>query len=301
MAALVLVTGGTGKTGKRLVAQLQAGGHPCRVASRHPYSRGASVAFDWTEKSTWHRALEGVTAVYLVAPPIAGDPAPMMIDFIHVALAHGAHRFVLLSGSPIPPGGPAMGQVHQWLTENAPEWAALRPSWFMENFSEGPHRATIVDEDRIYSAAGNGKLPFIAGADIAACALATLVAQRPANGEFILTGNDLLTYDDVATRIGAAVGRTIVHQRITVDELAERHRAREMGAEGAQMLAMKDLAIEAGIEDRTTNCCRTADRPCAGVLRRVRARKCRLLASRAAMSSALSAPPREGLVLSEAV
>jgi hypothetical protein len=43
-----------------------------------------------------------------------------------------------------------MEQVHRRLQQNAPQWAALRPSWFMQNFSEGQHLASIRDEDAIF-------------------------------------------------------------------------------------------------------------------------------------------------------
>jgi len=33
---------------------------------------------------------------------------------------------------------------------------SFRPSWFMENFSEGPHCTTIRDERAIYTATGTG-------------------------------------------------------------------------------------------------------------------------------------------------
>lgn len=47
-----------------------------------------------------------IGAVYLVAPAVEGDPAPLMIDFCKTALARGVTRFVLLSASLIPEGGP---------------------------------------------------------------------------------------------------------------------------------------------------------------------------------------------------
>ncbi|HEV2604757.1 MAG TPA: ergot alkaloid biosynthesis protein, partial [Microvirga sp.] len=65
------------------------------------------------------------------------------------------------------PGDPMMGEVHAWLATNAPEWAVLRPSWFMQNFSEGPHGRTIREESAIYSATDTGRVGFISADDIA--------------------------------------------------------------------------------------------------------------------------------------
>ena len=253
MSNVVLVTGGTGKTGRRLVAQLRDHGIPCRVAARGVASAEGTCPFDWTQPGTWDQALNDVASVYLVAPAIE-DPAPTMINFVRRALERGISRFVLLSASLLPAGGPAMGLVHLWLQQNAPEWAVLRPSWFMQNFSEGQHLAPIRDEDRIYSAADNGRVPFVSADDIAAAAMSALTNQRSFNFDFVLTGSQPITYDEVAERISKAVGRTISHHRLSPDAMAERYRSLGLGSLHAQTLAAMDKAIAAGVEDRVTDC-----------------------------------------------
>ena len=149
MSGGVLVTGGTGKTGTRLAALLDKAGVKARTASRRKGGGDGAVAFDWEDRATWRAATDGLDAAYLVAPAIAGDPGPLMIEFTKFAMNEGVRRFVLLSGSPLPAGGPGMGQVHQWLIDNGTEWAVLRPSWFMQNFSEAQHQPTIQHEDKI--------------------------------------------------------------------------------------------------------------------------------------------------------
>lgn len=198
-------------------------------------------------------ALGGVSAVYLVSPAIQGDPVPILVAFTKEAIEAGVRRFVLLSASLLPAGGPAMGQVHQWLEQNASEWAVLRPSWFMQNFSEGPHRESIRATGRIYSAAGDGPVPFIDADDIARCAAAVLVAEEAPNKDFVLTGSDLLTYDDVARRIGRAVGRDLTHVRLNAEQLASAHASRGLSPAAAQMLATMDTAISLGAENRVTD------------------------------------------------
>jgi ergot alkaloid biosynthesis protein len=254
MSGLVLVTGGTGKTGSRLVRELRECGVPHRVASRRTVAAEGATPFDWTRPESWDRALEGVASVYLVAPATAGDPAQTMIDFLRLAIARGASRFVLLSASLLPAGGPAMGKVHGWLRENAQEWTALRPSWFMQNFSEGQHLATIRNDDCIYSATGDGRVPFVSADDIAKAALVALTRESAFNADFILTSGRAIAYGEVAERIGKAVGRPISHRRLGVDELAARHLALGMAPLAARTLASMDLAIAAGAEDRVTDC-----------------------------------------------
>ncbi len=59
------------------------------------------------------------------------------------------------------------------------------------------------------------------------------------------------SYGDVAAVLTEVTGRTVVHQRLTREEMAERLAA-EMPAAFAGMLADMDRAIAGGAEDRTT-------------------------------------------------
>ena len=249
MSGVVLVTGGTGKTGRRVAEQLAAAGSEVRVASR-----GGPFPFDWSDPETWDAALAGVSAAYLVAPPGAGDVSAAMIAFVQAAMARGARRFVLLSGSPMPEGGPGVGQTHRWLRENTADWAVLRPSWFMQNFSEGQHLATIRDEGVIYSATEDGRVPFISADDIAASAVAALTGPAPLNRDFILTGPEAISYDAAARGIGEAAGRPVAHRRVSTEDLAAWYRTLGRPALLAQMLGVMDTMIAGGAEDRTTDC-----------------------------------------------
>ena len=169
MRGLVLVTGASGKTGGSLIAQLEQRGLPYRAASRR-----AAIPFDWEQSDTWDAALEDVASIYLVAPGTVKDAYGLMQDFIALAMRKGVRSFVFLSMAGLPAGGPAHGQVHQWLKDNSDDWAVLCPSAFMQNFSGSYNLATIREEDRIYSNTGAGRVAFIDVNDIAAAALALL-------------------------------------------------------------------------------------------------------------------------------
>src|SRR5688500_18022193 len=101
MSATVLVTGGTGNTGRRIAARLGDRGLLARTASRNPEAAGPGqhVHFDWHDESTHAAALAGVTRLYLVAPALVEDPAQVMLPFITRALAGGVRRIVLLGSS----------------------------------------------------------------------------------------------------------------------------------------------------------------------------------------------------------
>jgi uncharacterized protein YbjT (DUF2867 family) len=56
----ILVIGSTGKTGNRVVYQLDKRGIPVRHGSR-----SADIPFDWDNPQTWPAALAGVDKVYI--------------------------------------------------------------------------------------------------------------------------------------------------------------------------------------------------------------------------------------------
>jgi ergot alkaloid biosynthesis protein len=248
----ILVTGGSGKTGSRIVSRLRQGGLEPRVAVRSPRAAG-TVRFDWLDAATFDQALEGVRAVYLLAPPDATDSLEAMRPFLEKALDEGVEKFVLLSASILEEGGPMMGAVHAFLKSHAPQWTVLRPTWFMQNFSEQQHLLTIRDEDMIYSATGDGRVPFIDADDIAAVVVHALVTSDFPNGDLVLTGPKTLSYDDVAAILSETLGRKVTHRRISEKQLSERFQNQGMPAEYADVLAAMDTAISQGGEDRVTN------------------------------------------------
>lgn len=246
----ILVTGGKGKTGRRVAARLTATGIDVAIGTRRP-DGPRDRRFDWADPSS-ASAFGGCDAVYLVAPTDRTAHLSVMQPLLEEAMGRGVRRFVLLSSSLLAPGGPMMGEVHAWLAESAPEWAVLRPSWFMQNFSEGPHAPTIRDEGIIYSATATGRVGFIDAEDIAATAVACLTATAPLNSDVVLTGPVALSYDDIAAIIAAALGRPVRHLSLDAAALTARFVARGLPPDYAKTLTHLDADIAAGAEDCTT-------------------------------------------------
>lgn len=251
MSDRVLVTGGTGKTGQRVATLLAGRGVEARVAMRLPRQPG-QVRFDWRDAGTFNDALDGVGAAYLVAPTDDLDILPAMQPFLERALERGLGRLVLLSASSLEEGGPMMGAVHAWLRAEAPAWSVLRPTWFMQNFTEHQHAHTIREAGAIYSATGDGRVTFIDAEDIAAVAAEALAGPGLPNGDLVLTGPEALSYGAVADLIAAAVGRPVRHHRLSVPEMAQRFEQVGLPAGYAAALAAMDGAIAEGSENRVT-------------------------------------------------
>jgi uncharacterized protein YbjT (DUF2867 family) len=247
----VLVTGGTGKTGRLVAEQLAQRGLKARVATRRPASAD-QVRFDWADATTYDAALEGATSVYLVAPTDRADHLAAMRVFLERAVAHVPGQLVLLSASSLDEGGPMMGEVHAWLHAHAPRWTVLRPSWFMQNFTT-QHLPSILGDGAIYSATGEGRVPFIDAADIAAVAVEALSNPALPPGAHVLTGPEALTYDAVAHAISEAIGRPVRHCRLSTEALIARYVGIGIPHDYAAVLAGMDEAIAGGAEDRTTS------------------------------------------------
>jgi ergot alkaloid biosynthesis protein len=249
----ILVTGASGNTGAQIAKRLIELGYAPRLASRSGKvtNDAETVRLDWTDEDTFATAVAAIDRVYLVSGMMA-DPYLAMKTLIDRAMHQGARRFVLLSSSMLPEGGPAMGMVHRYLHEHAPEWAVLQPSWFMQNFT-GQHAASIREEGIIYSATGGGCVPFVDTQDIAEVGVHALIDEQPHNRAYVLTGPRVLSYEEVAEIIGKVRGRPVRHRGLTGEELAQRWRGFGMPREYAEMLAAMDVAIAAGAENRITD------------------------------------------------
>ncbi|MEV5240115.1 NAD(P)H-binding protein [Streptomyces cinnamoneus] len=250
-----LVIGATGTTGSRVAARLAAGGGRVKAAGRRatPVDGSLPVRFDWDDPTTFAGALDGVDRVYLIPPLGDPDPAAVMVPFLQQARAAGVRRAVLLSSSAIPGGGPAVGQVHQALPGLFDQWAVLRPSWFMQNFTGNhAHARTIRANGTIYTAAGEGRVGFVDADDIAAVAVHALTAPQAPNTDLVITGPQALSYGDIAAVLTQVTGRTVTHCPLAYEQMRDRLAA-EIPAEFAALLAGMDHAIAAGAEDRTTD------------------------------------------------
>ncbi|WP_030413538.1 NAD(P)H-binding protein [Streptomyces sp. NRRL S-1448] len=250
-----LVIGATGTTGSRTTAQLIAAGHRVKAASRcaTPLPGAEPVRFDWYDPATFGDALTGAERVYLVPPVGDPDPAAVMLPFLHQARTAGVRRAVLLSASAIPEGGPAVGAVHQALPGLFDEWAVLRPSWFMQNFTgTHAHADSIREHGVILTAAGTGRVGFVDADDIAAVAVRALTDDPPPDTDLVLTGPKALSHDDIAAIVTQTTGRPVTHRHLSHDDLRDRLAA-VMPLEFATMLADMDRAIAGGAEDRITD------------------------------------------------
>lgn len=209
----VLVLGGTGKTGRRIAAGLEAAGLAVRVGSRR-----ATPPFDWNDEGGWDACLEGVDAAYVsYAPDLAMPGATDAIQaFVERAKRHGVRRLVLLSGR----GEPEAQECERIVQESGMDWTVVRASWFFQNFSEGAFTEMVLG-GRITLPAEDVPEPFVDVDDIAEVAVAALSEAGHAGEVYEVTGPRLMTFPQVASELSEATGRDISFVAVPHDAFIE--------------------------------------------------------------------------------
>jgi uncharacterized protein YbjT (DUF2867 family) len=208
----ILVLGGTGKTGRRVVERLEERGVPARVGSR-----SAEPPFDWDDKETWAAALDGVGSVYIsYYPDLAVPGAPEAVGaFARLAVDRGVRRLVLLSGR----GEEEAQRAERVVQDIDADVTIVRCSWFSQNFDEG-YLAESIAAGEVVLPAGSVPEPFVDAGDIADVAVAALTEDGHAGRLYELTGPRLLTFEQAIGEVAAASGREIAFVPVTVEEYA---------------------------------------------------------------------------------
>jgi uncharacterized protein YbjT (DUF2867 family) len=193
----ILVTGGTGKTGRRVADRLTALDTPLRVATRHSEPR-----FDWYDDATWDRALAGCTAAWVTFQPDVCLPGADAIlgAFARRAVALGCTRLVLLSGR----GEDGARRAEAALTRSGAEWTILRSTFFFQNFTEAFWADEIATGSLTMVESTVGE-PFVDADDIADVAVACLLDPVHSGRVHELAGPRLLTFEDVASLVAAGL------------------------------------------------------------------------------------------------
>jgi uncharacterized protein YbjT (DUF2867 family) len=211
----ILVLGATGKTGRRVVAGLRQRGATVRAASRTSPTR-----FDWGDRETWAPALAGVRAVYLVDSQ-APDAAETLGAFSAEAVAAGMAHLVLLSSRDAGvSGGLTWLDGERAVREAGVAWTILRPTWFMQNFSEERYLRDPVMSGTLTVSTGTGLEPFIDAEDIAEVAATVLTEPGHAGQIYDLSGPRLLTFGDALAEIATATGRELRYVPVSSAEFA---------------------------------------------------------------------------------
>lgn len=225
----VLVTGGTGMTGRRITSLLRQRGADVLVGSR-----SGTPPFEWHDPATWDPVLEGADSVYLCFHPDLAMPGAQepVAGLAALAARRGVRRLVLLSGR----GEPAAQRVEEAVRGEFTDATVVRCAVFAQNFSESffydPVRRGVIALP-----APDAPEPFLDIDDLAEVAARALTEDGHTGELYELTGPRSLTFTEAARILGEAVGHEVVHRPVSAEEFISRAVAEEVPEEIAHGLA----------------------------------------------------------------
>ena len=209
----ILVIGGTGKTGRRVVEGLTQLGHNVRIGTRK-----SNPAFDWDDPTTYAEALKGMDRAYIVYYPDLAVPGARdaITALTEGALKEGLEKVVLLSGK----GETEAEACEQIVATSGLNFTLVRASWFNQNFSEGAFLDFVL-AGHVALPMPEAEIPFVDAGDIADVVTKVLVDDT-FNGETItVTGPRKMTFKEVVDTMAKGIGRDIRYQPISIDEFKE--------------------------------------------------------------------------------
>lgn len=256
----LLVTGAGGHLGRRVVELLlQSGAGRVVAASRDP-SRLAALAAkgaetrkaDFDDPAGLDAAFAGIDRLLLVSTDALGEPGRRLAQHraaVAAAKRAGVKHVVYTSmlkpepGSPVPFAPDHYG-TEQALAESGLGWAVLRNSWYMENlFLSLP---SVLASGSWPSAAGEGRVAYVAREDCARAAAAVLSASEPPAGTIDITGPEALSIQEIAARVAEAAGRPIGVVPLSDEALAAGLAAAGVPAPLAALLVAFDVNTRLG-------------------------------------------------------
>ena len=209
----ILVTGGKGKTGRKVSERLTKLGMSVKIGSR-----SETPAFDWEDSKTWAAALEGMDMAYITYQPDLAVPGARdaIEKFSSLAVNLGVQKMVLLSGK----GEKEAELCEQIVINSGADWTIVRASWFNQNFSEGFLLDPVLAGHFAVPRA-EALIPFVDTDDIADVVVESLINDKHSGQIYELTGPRLLTFEQVVNEISEATERNIKFDSITLDEYSK--------------------------------------------------------------------------------
>jgi len=228
---MILVTGSTGLIGSEALRRLSQAGVPARALTRDLKKTQKMPGVTWVagdlgKPETLRAAFEGAKTLFLLTHYFE-DMVELQHNAIAAARAAGVTHVVKVSAFAASdhskaPIGRWHYQVEKELQESGLAWTMLRPHHFMQNLLA--QAEYVIKEGVIYSASGDGKIPYVDGRDVAAVAVATLTTPGHFGKKYVLTGSEAMSYRQAAEIIGAVIGKPVRF----VDESPDEARARRV-------------------------------------------------------------------------
>lgn len=205
----ILVIGGTGKTGRKVVKGLREENQTVRIGARRN-----DPAFDWQDPTTWPKALAGMDKVYIVYHPDLAVPGALeaIRGLTAEAKKAGVKKAVLLSGK----GEREAERCEQVVAGSGLDYTLVRASWFNQNFSESFLLDPIL-AGYVALPMPDAKIPFVDTGDIAEVVVKALLDDAHNGKTYEITGPRALTFAEAVQQIAASTGKEIRYQPVSLE------------------------------------------------------------------------------------
>ena len=227
---MICITGAGGTVGSEVLKQIESTDARFRVAyfSERKADRARAigidaVVIDYSRPDTLEEAFGGCDRLFLLGPNVL-DQTRLELNAVEAAKAGGVHHIVKQSVMAAEEDSYSLAKVHRPV-ERAIEssglaWTFLRPNSFMQNVVTFMSE-TIRTEGAFYSASENAKISHVDVRDIAAVAIHALTGGNHEGRAYTLTGPEAFTYEEIASELSAALGRTITHVSLPPSDLKQ--------------------------------------------------------------------------------
>lgn len=222
----ILVTGFNGKIGYEVAKKLKEKKVSMKCAVRNvdkakkQFQQGYEfVGLDFSKPETFIKALNGIEKIFLMYPP--GENIQFE-RFIKKAKEQGIKHIVYLSLKDVQ----YMPFIHHYKNEKMIKkhhipFTFLRAGYFMQNLNDFLQKE-IRERRRIFVPAGKGKTSFVDARDIAEIAAIALTnTEKHVNKNYVITGNEALDFNEVATIMSKVLGVEITYTNPTVKEFKD--------------------------------------------------------------------------------
>ena len=225
---MILVTGATGRTGRRVARRLSKWGYTFTAMVRDPEraaglkSKSIDLAEgDFGKPDSLKSALEGVEHAFMLSPD-CGNQFEMEKNFIDAAREAGVKYLVKYSVIGASPDSPSRllrwhGEAEEYLRGSGLRHTIVRPSVFMQNFST--HFAQSIKENReVRLPFGEAGCAWVDVRDTARLIAKLLTENGNSDGALTVTGPEALTGNDVAAIFSDKLGKKVEYTDVKPKE-----------------------------------------------------------------------------------